>query len=300
MSTDQPHGTGVHPDLDTLADLQEGLLPPSPAAAVSDHLDQCATCSTEFGALGRIPARLADAAEVGAMPDELTRRLDDALAAEPRTASVTITPLAHARRNRLARENRVLQAAAAVVLVMAATAIGIAAVQDRSANDTTAAKDSAGSSARELDGSVPILRTGTDYTQESVVAAVPRLLTADSRTLVSSPEAAGIPTRAAGSPGATEAPTTTSDSAASGYSARLSEGAALSACVIAIADNPDTPAIEMPTPLAVDVAKFAGQAATVILLPTPDEADTLDVYVVGPDCGPADAKVLHFARVPRP
>ena len=37
-----------------------------------------------------------------------------------------------------------------------------------------------------------------------------------------------------------------------------------------------------------------------IVLPTADEPDRLDVYVVGPDCGPADAKVLHFARVPRP
>ena len=56
----------------------------------------------------------------------------------------------------------------------------------------------------------------------------------------------------------------------------------------------------MPTPLVVDVAKFDGQPATVIVLPTADEANRLDVYVVGPDCGPDDAKVLHFARVPRP
>jgi hypothetical protein len=56
----------------------------------------------------------------------------------------------------------------------------------------------------------------------------------------------------------------------------------------------------MPTPLVVDIARFAGQPATVIVLPTPQEMDRLDVFVVGPDCGPADAKVLHFARVARP
>ena len=84
------------------------------------------------------------------------------------------------------------------------------------------------------------------------------------------------------------------------FDARLSEGSALSACVIAITDDPDTPVIEMPTPLVVDVAKFDGKAATVIVLPTAGDADRLDVYVVGPDCGPDDAKVLHFARVPRP
>jgi hypothetical protein len=302
MSTDQPHGTGVHPHPDTLADLQEGLLPPSPSAAVFDHLDQCESCRADFAALGAIPARLAGAAEVGAMPDELAARLDEALIGEPRTAGVTITPLASARRKRLAGDNRVLQAAAAAVLVMAAAAIGISAVANRGGNTTAGTNDSAaaGKAAREFSaGSVPVLSTGTDYSQASVAAAVPRLLAADSRTLLDSPEA-GAPTRAAASTGATPAPTTTSDSAASGYSARLSEGAALSACVIALADDPETAGVEMPTPLAVDVAKFDGHPATVVVLPAPGQADRLDVFVVGPDCGPADAKLLYFARVPRP
>jgi len=288
MSTDDLHGTGVHPDLDTLADLQEGLLPPTPAAAVSDHLAECPACRTDFAALGEIPGRLAGAAEVGAMPDELAGRLDEALAAEPRTASVTITPLAAARRNRLTRDNRVLQVAAAAVLLLAASAIGISAVQDRGGSDAmTADQASAGNGDRELaEGSVPVLGTGTDYTQASVVAAVPRLLAADGPKLMVNPEA--------------EAPTRASDSAGSASATRLSGGPELSACVIALTDDPDTPVIEMPTPLVVDVAKFDGQAATVIVLPTADEANRLDVYVVGPDCGPDDAKVLHFARVPRP
>jgi hypothetical protein len=289
MSTDHVHGPGVHPDLDTLADLQEGLLPPTPAAAVSDHLDQCPACRADFTALGEIPGRLADAADVGAMPDEVASRLDEVLAAEPRTASVTITPLATARRNRVTHHNRVLQAAAAAVLVLAATGIGISALQDRTDGGmATADRPSAGDSDdREFaDGSVPVLSTGTDYTQATVVAAVPRLLLADGPKVLANPGA--------------EAPTRASDSTATQYAARLSEGPALRACIIALADDADTPVVEMPTPLVVDVAKFDGKAATVIILPTADEADRLDVFVVGPDCGPADAKVLHFARVPRP
>lgn len=286
MSTDDLPGTGVHPDLDTLADLQEGLLPPTPAAAVSDHLDQCPSCRADFAALGEVPGQLADAAEVGPMPDELVSRLDEALAAEPRSASVTITPLAAARRNRLTRDNRVLQLAAAVVLVLAATGIGVSAMQDRAGN-SSADRASAGSSDRELaEGSVPVLSTGTNYTQDSVGKAVPRLLAADGPKQLVNPEAAAAP-RA-------------TDSATSGYAARLSDGAALSNCLIALTDDPDTAVIEMPTPLVIDVAKFNGQDATVIVLPTAGEAGQLDVYVVGPDCGPADAKVLHFARVPRP
>jgi hypothetical protein len=287
VSTDGLQETGVHPDLDTLADLQQGLLPPTPAAAVSDHLDQCRSCRTDFAALGEIPGRLAGAADVGPMPDELVSRLDEALTTEPRTPSVTVTPLAAARRNRLTRDNRVFQFAAAAVLVLAATAIGISAVQDRSGDMTTADKASAGNDGLELaEGSVPVLSTGTDYTDASVVAAVPRLLAADGPKVLANPEAA--------------APTRASDDESSGAASRLSEGPALSACVIALTDDPDTPVIEMPTPLVVDVATFNGQAANVIVLPTADEADRLDVYVVGPDCGPADAKVLHFARVPRP
>ena len=54
-------------------------------------------------------------------------------------------------------------------------------MQDRGGGETsTADQASAGTDNRELaEGSVPVLGTGTDYTQASVVAAVPRLLAAD-------------------------------------------------------------------------------------------------------------------------
>jgi hypothetical protein len=274
-----------------LADLQEGLLPPTPAAAVSGHLGGCASCRADYEALGRIPVRLAEAAEVGPAPPDLVDRLEDALSSEPRPATVTITPLASARRNRLARDNRVLQAAAAAVLVLAATAIGVSAVQDRSPSTQagTADEPTAGDAARELAaGSVPVLSTGTDYTPDSVATAVPRLLASDGPPVLLDERRSAADGSAAPSEYAAE------------DASRLGAGAALSGCVTALADDPDTPAVEMPTPLVVDIASFSGRPATVIVLPTPLEMDRLDVYVVGPDCGPADAKVLHFARVARP
>lgn len=288
MSTDQPHAPGVHPDLDHLADLQEGLLPPSPAAAIADHLDECAACRADFEALGQIPSRLAGAAEVGAFPEELAGRLDQTLAEQPRGASLTITPLAAARRNRLTRDNRVLQMAAAAVLVLAATAIGVSAYQGGRSQGTAADSAAAGGSPREFsNGSVSVLSTGTDYNQDTVLAAVPRLLTADA------------PKAVAANPGASDGPTRASDQAASGAS-RLSDAGALAACVSALADDVDTPVIETATPLVVDIAKFDGKPATVIVLAAPDRADRLDVFVVGPSCAPADAALLHYARVPRP
>jgi hypothetical protein len=282
MRGNEPRGPDAHPDLETLADLQEGLLPPTPAAAVSGHLAGCASCRADYDALGRIPVRLAEAAEVGPAPSDLVNRLEEALTGEPRAATVTITPLATARRNRLARDNRVLQVAAAAVLVLAATAVGVSALQDRSPSQE-ASEATAGDTAGELSaGSVPVLSTGTDYTQDSVATAVPGLLASE------------------GPPVPLGAPRATASQYAAEDASRLGAGAALSGCVTALADDPDTAAVEMPTPLVVDIAKFAGQPATVIVLPTPMEMDRLDVFVVGSDCGPADAKVLHFARVARP
>jgi anti-sigma factor RsiW len=287
VSTDDPHAPGVHPDLDHLADLQEGLLPPGPAAAISDHLEQCEACRADYAALEQIPSRLAGAAEVGAFPDELAARLDQTLDEQPRAASLTITPLAVARRNRLNRDNRVLQVAAAAVLVLAATAIGVSAYQGGRSHGTAADTAAAGGSPSEFSSnSGRVLSTGTDYNQNTVIAAVPQLLTADAPKSVASPQATDGQTRA-------------SDQYASG-AGRLSDPAALTACVTALSDDADTPVIERSTPIVVDIAKYDHQPATVIVLPAPDRVDRLDVFVVGPTCGPADAELLHYARVPRP
>jgi hypothetical protein len=74
---------------------------------------------------------------------------------------------------------------------------------------------------------------------------------------------------------------------------RLSRGKALADCVTALNDGPVTP-------LAVDVASWRGSAAAVVVLPTTGDDSTVDVWVVGPGCGPSDATVLYFARAARP
>ena len=281
MTASHPPRPGAHPDPETLAEFDEDLLEPPRAAEVWSHLTTCGACREDVAALHQLPGLLSAAGDVGPIPEELVARLDTALAGEGRSATVTITPLTETSRRRPGRDNRVLQAAAAAVLVLAATAVGVSALQDGGTDDATV-EASAGRDARDLSaGSVPVLSSGSDYTQQSVVVAVPRLLASDGPAVLldSAPQAA---------------------EKADDARARLSTGSALSGCVSALADDPETPAIEMPTLLVVDIATFEGQAATVIVLPTPDETDQLDVYVVGPACAPADAKVLHFARVPRP
>ena len=282
--TSQLPPDGAHPDAETLAELQVGLLAPADADETAVHLGECASCRAVYAALERLPDRLAAAGDVGPMPDDLVARLEGELAAEGRSAAVTITPQPAAQRGRPGRDNRVLQAAAAAVLVLAATAVGVSALQNGGDDGTSShAADARGEGPeRELSaGSVQVLSTGTNYTQESVAAAVPGLLDRQGR---------GVKLDKAPAPAPAEAE----------ESSRLSTGAALSGCVSAIADDPDTPAVELPTPLVVDIASFQGRPATVIVLPTPQDADRLDVYVVGPECSPADAKLLHFARVSRP
>jgi len=281
---DRAHPDRAHPDRETLAEFEEGLLSPPRAAEVWGHLTGCPTCRDVLAELQRLPGRLAAAGDAGPMPPDVVTRLDTVLAAEGRSATVTITALPDLPRRRSARDNRVLQAAAAAVLVLAATAVGVSATQGGGDSDDASKSVAAGGdSARDLssDGSVPVLSTGTDYTPDSVAAAVPGLLAGD-----------GPPVQLRDGP---EAANEATDSRA-----RLGGGAALSGCVSALADDPDTAAPELPTPLVVDIASFEKQEATVIVLPTPGESGQLDVYVVGPACAPADAKVLHFARVARP
>jgi hypothetical protein len=127
--------------------------------------------------------------------------------------------------------------------------------------------------------------SGTDYTQRSVVAAVPRLLagTVAPRAAKSGP-APGAPQPDGSAPAASAAP---SDAAE-----RLRGGPDLAACVTELAGEPTTP-------LAVDLARYQGRPAAVIVLPTPGDPATVDVNVVEPSCTRADAQLLYFARVAR-
>jgi hypothetical protein len=77
--------------------------------------------------------------------------------------------------------------------------------------------------------------------------------------------------------------------------ARLRTAEGLDACLSALlaAEEPGT------RPLAVDYARYDGQPALAVVLPDPDPAQAA-VFVVGADCGAADADVLLFRRAPLP
>src|SRR5205085_9575222 len=70
-----------HLDLDTLADLAEGLLDEDQAASAGEHLESCPQCRDLSAELADVSRILAEA-PMPPLPAELAERLDAAIAAE--------------------------------------------------------------------------------------------------------------------------------------------------------------------------------------------------------------------------
>ncbi|WP_066947149.1 anti-sigma factor family protein [Streptomyces lushanensis] len=71
-----------HPDVSEISDLAEGLLPPSRAADIRDHLDGCALCADVHDSLEEIRGLLGTLPGPSRMPTDVAERIDAALAAE--------------------------------------------------------------------------------------------------------------------------------------------------------------------------------------------------------------------------
>ena len=272
--------------METLADHQEGLLDAEQATAVAAHLDGCAHCRATRDALDGVQVLLREHGAEGplAAPDDVVRRLDDALAAAGppvASASATIIPFtASTTRGRSPWRTRALQAAAIFVLVAAVGGIGyggIKALNGGQGSTDTAASGSAGKPQTEkrlAPGTYRFTDSGRDYTEVSLRAAVPELLAGSLAPATRNDVSAG-----AGSPRAT-APTAAPDFAqppASADPKRLLNGRALAACVANLMGGPVTP-------LAVDLGRFEGKPATIIVLPDPGDPSFVNVYAVAPGC----------------
>lgn len=279
----------THLDTDALADLHEGLLAADRAADARAHLERCAECRAVEASLRAVPASLAAAAEAGAMPADVVARLDDALSRAGRdrvptgsAAAMTVTPLG-SRTRRSPVGTRLLQAAAVVVLVLAVVGVG-ASVLMSGGGDVATSGSSSGGYADGPSGKATyaLLATGADYSASSLAGAVPRLVAGEGRRY-SAAEGAAAP-KDTGQLTAGAAPDDTG---------RLAAGAALADCVTALADAPAVP-------LAVDLARYEGKPAAVIVLPGLDDPAMVDVWVVGPGCRQGDDQFRFFTRVARP
>jgi hypothetical protein len=308
MSTPQPpHASPTpHLDVDTLADLQEGLLEPDRAAIVATHLLGCAECQAARDALDDVRELLRDhgSGADDATPGDVVGRLDAALAAAgPAVAAPSATVTALTTRDHAPWSTRALQAAAVFVLIAAVGGLGYGGIKAISSGNgsadgaTSSASGGAGRKAasESAGGSYSTTDSGRDYSEASLKAAVPELLAGTLPHVAKdlstgSGDAAASPKPATT---ATSSPTASSSApvTAAAGAGRLLNGTALATCVANLVGGPVTP-------LAVDFARFEKKTATIIVLPAPDEPAFVDVYAVAPDC--PTGSFLYYARVSRP
>lgn len=281
-----------HLDAELLADLQEGLLDQGTVASAQEHLAGCPACTADLRLLADIPGRLA-AVGAAPLPGDVAERLEEALAAQSPLGDSGHPGGSQVRRLQRPAQPpgmRVLQAAAVLVLVLAGVGIVVTAGGGgEGATDSAGqvAEKNAPQAASEA-GAYPVTASGRSWDETSVVAAVPELV-AGALDLGPAPAQDATPSSPAlGSPGDSSARQRRLASTPAG---RLAEGPALAECVGRINLGPVTP-------LSVDIAQWKGQPAAVIVLPTPQDPATVDVYVVEPAC--PEGSFLFFARVARP
>lgn len=284
-----------HVDADTLADLREGLLDPVRSRAVEEHLARCSVCGADDRALAAIPGLLASAGDAGRMPDDVARRISDALSREapvPVAAAATVTPLGtRPAGDQRVRGMRVLQAAAVLVVILLGVGVALSTGGGQDAADTSAgsAVDQQSEAEPKAVAGFPVTSSGRAWTKDSVAAAVPALV---GGTL--GPVAAEAPSSERGGDsagGQSGGETTGGPNTLSRDADRLAGGPALTECVTGLNGSPVAP-------LSVDVGTWEGEPATVIVLPTEDDPTSVDVYVVRPGCPPGE--LLYFVRAARP
>ncbi|MGW1438726.1 zf-HC2 domain-containing protein, partial [Streptomyces griseus] len=79
--------TAQHPEVSEISDLTEGLLAPSRATDVRQHLAGCDPCSEVRDSLEEIRSLLGALPEPEPMPEDVAARIDAALAAEARSTA---------------------------------------------------------------------------------------------------------------------------------------------------------------------------------------------------------------------
>ncbi|MBT2367229.1 hypothetical protein J7E88_18410 [Streptomyces sp. ISL-10] len=98
MTSSDRSGTTQHPDVSEISDLSEGLLPPSRAADVRHHLEDCPLCADVLSSLEEIRGLLGTIPGAARMPADIAGRIDAALAAEAVLAASAPADAAHVSR----------------------------------------------------------------------------------------------------------------------------------------------------------------------------------------------------------
>ncbi|MGN6301072.1 MAG: hypothetical protein ACTHN8_08280 [Angustibacter sp.] len=247
-----------HPALESFGDLDD--------AARDPHVATCPHCQDDLRAQVQVRALLAGLPDPGPTPPDVVDRIEATLrrlsaeqgpeASSPAAAS-TVVPLAPARER---RHRGWLAVAAAVVLLGAGGAVLSQVVPgSQDAGEATAGaalRESPGKQAAAPDTALRATASGTDYTADRLAAQVDQVLAARTAS-------AAAPTGPLATP------------------------AGVAACLSAIG-------APRATPLLVDVARYQGAPAAVVVLPASGGGH--EIWVVSTTCSPGKDGTRYFTR----
>jgi len=229
------------------------------------------------------------------MPVDVAARLDAALAAEhaedvpgalaPALASSSAISLPTPATRRWWANHRILQAAAALVLVLAGGAVVVPMLQNATGPTSMETAGSAGGG--EGTGGA------AKDTAELPEAAAPRQVLASGRNYRAGTFAAQAAQLVAAARGESRSGSPDRPLGASKTLDRLADPPALAQCLAGLPGGSTSP-------LLVDYALFEGRPAVLVVREQPDDPDQLRVYAVGPTCSARDAQILHQDTIARP
>ena len=175
-----------------------------------------------------------------------------------------------------------------VLLLVGGVIAGAVVTTRRDTSNSTSSAAGAGPTATS--GSFQVTSSGRDYTAKTLATALPGLLSAQPQR--TGTDAAG---EALASSLTAKAQETAPRRAVAPETAALRDPQRLFDCVAALTGEPARAVI----PLAVDLARFQGKPAAVIVLPVAGQPTKTDVWVVSPTCAAGKEGVLYFLRAPR-
>jgi len=279
----------------------DALLDPAGAGSVPAraHVSGCPHCQEVSAGLVEVRRLLRDeAGRVPSPPPDLGARIAAALAEEPalsrggETGQSAVSSLAQRRSDPAARgvasglRPRWLAVAAGLAVLAGAGLVLTELVPQMGGQSQMSgaggAAEAPAAPATEASATVAdaALATGTDYRPESLSEQVEALIegTRDATTRDGALEGMARDGDADQEPGSAQDPRTV-----------LADPVAWNSCLQAIG----APEV---APVAVDLARWQGRDAAVLVLPV---AEGLDVWVVQPDCGPGSSRVEHQQRLDR-
>lgn len=310
-----------HATLEELARLAADDLKPRQAARIRHHLASCAECTELNAQLAAVPAILSSV-DFGPMPDDLSARVETALAVEARQrlASEPATeagrrelPVRSARLGRPRRgadrigwrlpglsvaATRALATAGAIALIGAggyeiASHSGVGTSSSTNSPASTSNTAVPGAAASQAVGSPVNYGHGADARSIQTVTSAtdfePKTLVAQ---VIAALQAAQLDGVHAGPPvhsSITSSSTTNSSGLRSSASNRFLTGPDLGSCVGQYAAPGRVVQL-------VENARFKNQPATIIVTATPS-GHSAEVWVVGESCSASHAHLLDHAKV---